>query len=241
MEIYDQIGNEYSKLRIPDKRIESLIHNEIGSCQNIINIGAGSGSYEPKNYNIVAVEPSKIMISQRPIGSAPVIQAYAEYLPFSDKQFDLAMALLTIHHWEDLEKGLMEMKRVSKRQLIFTWDPTFTGFWLTKDYFPEILKIDKKIFPQINFIESVLGPLKRQIVEIPHNCTDGFGSAYWRRPKAYLNPNVRAAISTFHKITNVESGLSRLRDDIESGKWEAQNGHLLELESLDLGFLILSN
>lgn len=177
MPLYDQIGLNYSRLRKPDPRIQAAIDEEIGHARTILNVGSGAGSYEPREREVTAVEPSSTMIAQRPINSAPVIQAKAEELPFGDKEFDLAMATLTIHHWEDLEKGLAEMKRVSRRQLIFTWDPNHPGFWLTQNYFLEILAIDQAIFPAFEDIEKHLGPMKRVDVPIPHDCTDGFGCA----------------------------------------------------------------
>lgn len=240
MKIYDKIGSNYSIQRKPDPRIESIIHAKLRGASKIVNIGAGTGSYEPKNCDVTSVEPSETMILQRPIDSSPVIQAYAENLPFIDKEFECAMALLTIHHWSNLEKGLMEMKRVSNRQLIFTWNPLHEGFWLTQDYFPEIHQIDQKNFPSINTIEELIGPVEVTSVEIPFDCTDGFGSAFWRKPEAYLSMEIRLAMSTFHKISNVEEGVLKLKNDIDSGEWERKYGYLLNQESLDLGFVVLT-
>lgn len=241
MSLYDHIGTNYSDLRKPDHRIEKSIWKEIGEAVSILNIGAGAGSYEPKDRQVKAVEPSSTMIAQRPRDAAPVIQASAEDLPFGDKEFDLAMALLTIHHWKDFEQGLSEMKRVSHRQLIFTWNPNHPGFWLTQDYFPEILAIDQSIFPPFGEIEKILGPLKRIPVPIPQDCIDGFGCAYWRRPEAYLLPEVRQAISTFAKIKETETGVRKLQADLESGAWERRYGHLRKMEELDLGYTLLVN
>ncbi|MGB6037920.1 MAG: class I SAM-dependent methyltransferase [Cryomorphaceae bacterium] len=241
MALYDRIGINYSDLRKPDHRIEKSIWKEIGEAVRILNIGAGAGSYEPKDPQVTAVEPSATMIAQRPRDAAPVIQASAEELPFGDKEFDLAMAFLTVHHWGNLEEGLFEMRRVSRRQLIFTWDPTHPGFWLTQDYFPEILAIDQAIFPPFGEIEKILGPLKRIPVSIPQDCTDGFGCAYWQRPEAYLLPEVRQAISTFAKIKETETGVRTLQTDLDSGDWEARYGHLRKYDSLDLGYTLLVN
>ena len=241
MSLYDRIGINYSDLRKPDRRIEKSIWKEIGNAMRILNIGAGAGSYEPKDRQVTAVEPSATMMAQRPRDAAPVIQTSAEDLPFGDKEFDLAMALLTIHHWKDLEQGLSEMRRVSHRQLIFTWNPTHPGFWLTQDYFPEILAIDQAIFPDFEEFEKNLGPLKRIPVPIPSDCTDGFGCAYWQRPEAYLLPEVRQAISTFTKIKETESGIRNLRKDLESGNWEERFGFLRNMDSLDLGYTLLVN
>lgn len=238
---YDKIGANYSSFRKPDARIASAITEQLGDARTVLNIGAGTGSYEPKDRKVIAVEPSSVMISQRPKDSAPVIQAYAEKLPFDDDQFDVALASLTIHHWDNVVKGLTEMKRVSRRQLIFTWDPLNAGFWLTQDYFPEILLIDKATFPQLSLIETVIGGLYKQSIHIPEDCSDGFGCAYWSRPEAYLSQEVRFAISTFNKILNVQDGIAKLRKDIESGAWDANYGYLRNLKSLDLGYVLLSS
>ena len=241
MPLYDRIGTNYRQLRIPDQHVQSAIEKAIGDAQSILNIGAGTGSYEPQGRKVTAVEPSSIMIAQRPPHAAPVVQASAEDLPFGNEEFDLAMAVLTIHHWQDLGKGLAEMKRVSHRQLIFTWDPCHPGFWLTRDYFPEILAIDQAIFPSFEEIEKQLGAMKRVNIPIPHDCTDGFGCAYWRRPEAYLQPRVRQAISTFSKIKHTEKGVNRLRSDLETNIWEEQYGELLRKNALDLGYTLLMN
>ncbi|MCZ4410539.1 class I SAM-dependent methyltransferase [Cryomorphaceae bacterium 1068] len=239
MSLYDRIGINYSDLRKPDPRIEATIWKEIGDAKTILNIGAGAGSYEPPQRNLTAVEPSATMIAQRPEGAAPVVQASAEDLPFGLNEFDLSMAMLTLHHWKDMAKGLEEMKRVSRRQLLLTWDPHHAGCWLAQDYFPEILAIDRAIFPSFEEIEKHLGPMKRIPVPIPHDCTDGFAYAYWRRPEAYLLPEVRQAISTFTKIKETESGLSKLREDLESGNWEKRYGFLKNRDALDSGYAVL--
>jgi SAM-dependent methyltransferase len=238
---YDTIGLNYAQLRKPDQRIAAMIEGKIGDARTIINVGAGTGSYEPKGRNVVAVEPSKVMIDQRPVDSAPVTQASAEDLPFQDKCFDVSLAILTVHHWTDLSKGLSEMKRVSEKQIIFTWDPSHAGFWLTQFYFPEILEIDKTCFPSFNYLEGILGPLEIETVAIPKDCTDGFGSAYWSRPEAYLSEEVRRSISTFNKLKDVHKGLKKLEDDLKTGRWDQQFGHLREMESLDLGLNILTS
>jgi SAM-dependent methyltransferase len=241
MSDYDRIGIDYRALRHPDPGIEQAIQAALDEAQTILNVGAGAGSYEPRDRKVVAVEPSATMIAQRPAWAAPVVQAAAEALPFADRQFDLALAILTLHHWQDLDRGLRELKRVAKRQMIFTWDPSHSGFWLTQEYFPEMLSIDQRIFPSFTQIEGVLGPMRRIAVPIPHDCTDGFGCAYWRRPEAYLDPQVRQAISTFHKIKGTTAGVEKLRDDLDSGRWEARYGSLRTLTSLDLGYTLLTN
>lgn len=243
MSDYNLIGSNYSYFRKPDNRIAKAIEKEIGNVSFAVNIGAGTGLYEPGFLDLIAVEPSQVMINQRSAGAAPVIKSSAEELPFDDLIFDISLALLTIHHWNDLKKGLSEMKRVSKRQLIFTWDPDFPGFWMTQRYFPEIKQIDSRIFPRFDVIEEILGPMKRVPVSIPSDCSDGFGSAYWARPDAYLSEDRRLAMSTFNKISkkDLELGLNLLCREIKDGTWDLLFGHLKKLNELDLGFYILVN
>ncbi len=237
--IYDKIGESYSTYRVPDKRIAELIHNALGDAGTVLNIGAGTGSYEPGDLTVKAVEPSATMINQRPRGSAPVVQASAEDLPFMDKQFDAAMAILTIHHWHNWRKGIQELRRVANKCVILTWDPDSDGFWLTQEYFPEILTIDRAIFPSLDDLKSVLGDFQVSVVPIPHDCTDGFGSAYWRRPDAYLSAGVRNAMSTFTKIQNLEAGLNRLKSDLATGLWHKKHSHLLNYHEYDLGYRLI--
>ena len=239
--LYDKIGLNYANLRRPDPNIARHIELAMGSAQTILNVGAGAGSYEPSERDVTAVEPSIEMIEQRPISDAKVIQGCAEDLPFEDNAFDASMAVLTIHHWYDQEKGVKEMRRVTKGKIVFlTYDAAFRGFWLT-DYFPELVRLDESQMPEMSLYETWLGPVKVSPVPIPHDCTDGFLSAYWRRPKAYLDERVRASISSFWKIGDVSEGLRRLRTDLENGTWNERYGHLLELENLDCGYRLVEN
>lgn len=239
MALYDTIGKSYVNYRQPDIRIADCIIEALGDAKTVVNVGAGTGSYEPFDKEVTAVEPSEVMISQRPPDSARAIQASAECLPFLDKSFDAAMAILTIHHWSDWKRGLKEMIRVANKAVIFTWDRTYEGFWLTRDYFPEVLQIDKKIFPPLEDIVSLIGNAEIVTVPIPADCTDGFGSAYWARPEAYLDVNVRNAMSTFARLSTVDEALSRLKNELANGVWQKKYGHLLALKELDLGFRLI--
>ena len=212
----------------------------MGDAASVVNVGAGTGSYEPTDRRVVAVEPSLAMIRQRPAGSAPVVQASATHLPFRDAAFAAALAVLTVHHWPDRARGLAELARVAHdRLVIVTWDPASAGFWLVEDYFPALLEIDRRIFPSLEEFRRVLGPLDVHPLPVPHDCTDGFLGAYWRRPHAYLDPGVRGAISTFSKIRDVDAGLARLRRDLEDGTWERRHGHLALRSELDLGYRLV--
>ena len=236
---YDTIGVNYSDLRKPDTRIETLISNALGSAETVLNVGAGTGSYEPADRTVTALEPSAEMIRQRGPSAAPVVQGYAESLPFDDNSFQASMAILTVHHWTDKQKGLNEMRRVTRGPIvILTYDPAFRAFWLL-DYFPELVALDETQMPRITDYEDWLGQVEVAPVAIPHDCTDGFLSAYWRRPAAYLDPRIRAAMSSFWKVGNVSEGLNRLERDVESGAWVQRNSSLLELDACDCGYRLV--
>ena len=239
-QLYDEIGVDYERYRRPDPRIAAAIADALGTADVVLNVGAGAGSYEPRDRAVVAVEPSLVMIRQRRRGSAPVVQASATRLPFRDAAFAASLAVLTVHHWPDCARGLTEMARVTReRVVILTWDPAFSGFWLVDDYFPEIGVVDRPIFPSIDELERALGSVECRPLLIPHDCTDGFLGAYWRRPHAYLDPGVRRAISTFSKIGDVGPGVTRLRRDLEDGTWLRRHGHLLSEDAIDLGYRLV--
>ena len=242
MPLYDTIGHDYAQRRRPDPRFAAAIEAALSGASTIVNIGAGTGSYEPPGRTVLAIEPSEVMIRQRPPGSAPCTQGVAEALPLADVSVDAAMAVLTLHHWTDPERGLREMARVARtRAVVVTWVPDGPAFWLTQEYFPEILAHDRTIFPDTPtlaaLLERTIGPTRIDPLPVPHDCTDGMLCAHWRRPEAYLDPGVRAAISSFARI-DAAAGLARLRADLESGRWDARFGHLRALESADLGYRI---
>lgn len=240
MPLYDSIGHNYAEFRRPDRRIASAIDALLGDAISVVNVGAGAGSYEPLNRTVVAVEPCELMIQQRPTGAAPCLRGSAEALPLKTASVDAAMAVLTTHHWTNLERGLSEMARVArKRAVLLTWVPDVAPFWLTEDYFPEIAAYDCRIFPSaaalVTMLERTIGPVHLAPVLIPHDCTDGLLGAYWRRPESYLNAEIRSAMSSFARI-DAEAGLTRLRTDLSSGRWAQRNRHLLALNRLDVGY-----
>ncbi len=244
MALYDSIGRGYASRRRPDPRITTAIDNALGDCQSIVNIGAGTGSYEPSAKSVIAVEPSHVMIRQRPTGAAPCLQGTAEALPLATRSVDAAMAILSAHHWTDLERGFREMARVArKRAVLLTWVPDLSRFWLTEDYFPEIAAHDRTIFPGTQeltaMLKRIIGRVRMTSVPIPHDCADGLLCAYWRRPEAYLSAEIRSAMSSFARI-DAQAGLAKLRADLASGRWAERHGALLEMDELDLGYRIVS-
>lgn len=240
--LYDRIGRTYTSTRRSDPRIAAGIMRALGDAKTVVNVGAGAGAYEPTDLSVFAVEPSEHMIRQRAAGTAQVIQATAEALPFRDSSFDAALALLTLHHWTDWRRGLDEMRRVANRLVVFTFEPEEAGkFWLTEAYFPEIAELDRGRCPSISEIVRHLGECRVDRIAIPHDCVDGFLAAYWRRPEAYLDPNVRAGISGFALLDQdvVTRGVAHLQADLESGAWEQRFGHIRRLDALDVCYRLL--
>jgi SAM-dependent methyltransferase len=237
---YDIIGVDYSELRKPDPRIAAMIAAALGSARTVLNVGAGAGSYEPPGKVVTAIEPSLAMIRQRRIPAASVIQGRAEDLPFDDESFDASMAILTVHHWTDKERGLGEMRRVTRGPIVLlTYDASVRGFWLA-DYLPELVALDEAQMPKMANYEAWLGPVEIIPVPIPHDCTDGFLCAYWRRPAAYLDPRIRAAMSSFWAIGDVSAAMARLAQDLDSGAWAARYGELLDLDERDFGYRLVT-
>jgi SAM-dependent methyltransferase len=241
--LYDEIGRSYADTRRPDPRIAAAIERALEGARSVVNVGAGAGSYEPPQTRW-AIEPSQTMIEQRLPGAAPAIQAAAEHIPLADGEADAALAVLTIHHWSDLEAGIAEMRRVAGgRVVILTWDPVVgTTHWLSRDYLPELAAWDATRFLPIDDVAALLGGAETTVVPVPHDCTDGFMGAFWRRPRAYLDPAVRAGISFFShpEAPSADAGLARLRDDLETGEWRRRNADLIALDELDVGYRLLS-
>ena len=237
--LYDRIGDGYPATRQPDPRIAEAIERGLGAARTVLNVGAGTGSYEPRDREVTAVEPSAAMIAQRSAGSAKAIQAPAEELPFPDRSFDAAMAVMTVHHWSDLERGLSELRRVARdRVVIFTWDPGTAGEgWLARDYLPELTELDVFRFAPPHEIARALGGAQVEPFPLPRDCRDGFIEAWWARPEAYLDPVVRAGCSGFRALdpAAVERATQSLSRDLDSGEWDNRHGALRSLRSLDLG------
>jgi SAM-dependent methyltransferase len=235
---YDTIGINYATLRKPDPRIAAAIWAALGPAETLLNLGAGTGSYEPADRPVTAVEPSAEMIRKRGPSAAKAVQASADDLPFGDDAFQASMAILTLHHWPDKEKGLREMRRVTRgRIVLLTFDPAHRP-WLT-DYVPELARLDEAQMPALSDYERWLGPVRIAPLLVPHDCSDGFLYAYWRRPAAYLNPHIRSGSSSFWAIQNTEAGLARLKQDLETGAWQRRYAELLHLDAYDAGYRLV--
>src|SRR5215467_4317092 len=242
-QLYDTIGATYTLTRRTEPRIAAQVWAALGDARTVLNVGAGTGSYEPPGRDVTAVEPSALMRAQRPAGAAPCVAATAESLPFEDQSFDAAMAVSTVHHWPDPIAGLREMRRVARRVVVFTHDSSYTAwcrrFWLTRDYLPEVADLvagRPSLAEQARAIGARMEP-----VLIPWDCADGFFEAYWRRPEAYLNDHVRRGISVWARVgpEAEQRAVRSLRDDLASGRWAERNHDLLALDAAELGLRLL--
>jgi len=226
---YDLNGVDYSRVRKTDPQIFNQVLNALGDSKYILNMGAGSGSYEPLDRYVISIEPSYRMRSQRPKNIPPAIMGSSDFIPFDDQTFDASMAMVTIHHWADLHKGLRELRRVTRNQiLILTFDPdALDGFW-NAEYFPELVAIEKKRYPKLDLLKKYLGgKVDIEPVSIPLHCSDGFQEAFYGRPEGFLEPSVRKSQSAwgFLHPGEEEKLVKRLEDELESGAWDKKYGH----------------
>jgi SAM-dependent methyltransferase len=239
-QLYDTIGATYTVTRRTEPRIAAQVWAALGDARTVVNIGAGTGSYEPPDRDVTAVEPSALMRAQRPAGAAPCIAASAESLPFEDQSFDAAMAFATIHHWHDPIAGLLEMQRVARRVVVFTIDTGWLRrFWLTRDYLPEVA--DRRAGrPTLTEMATAIGAMTEPVL-IPWDCVDGFYEAYWRRPEAYLDEQVRRGISIWARVgpEAEQRAVRSLRADLASGRWAERNRDIIDLEAAELGLRLL--
>ncbi|MGI5502305.1 class I SAM-dependent methyltransferase [Lentzea sp. CA-135723] len=219
----------------------SEILTALGTAETIADVGAGTGSYEPRGRTLVALEPSSEMIRQRPAGACPAVRAVAEALPLRDNAVDAALGVLTVHHWTDWRGGLAELRRIAPRQVVLAYDTGLhADFWFVREYVPEIAELERTR-PSAGDIAHELGAHTVTPLPLPWDFTDGVFPAYWRRPEAYLDPRVRAACSALAQTdpVAVDRGIRRLREDLRSGRWHAEHADLLDLDEWDAGFRLI--
>ena len=240
---YDRLGRGYANTRRADPRIARRIEEALGEARSVVNIGAGAGSYEPTEREVTAVEPSAEMIAQRPPGAAPVVQASAESLPFTDGAFDAALAVLTAHHWANLSAGLKEMQRVARRRVvIMTFDSEAPkGLWITADYFPEMLALKRPSGASSRDLLEKLPGAAGSPVPVAKDCTDLFFAALWARPELLFDEEIVRPMWAWQSISEESrrAGRERLAADLESGAWEQRYSHLRELDELDVGLRLV--
>jgi SAM-dependent methyltransferase len=244
---YDDIGRSYTATRREDPRLAAAIWAALGDAKSVLNVGAGAGAYEPRDREVLALEPSEVMIAQRPEGLAPVLRGRVESIPLRDDSVDAAMAVLSDHHWSDRRTGLAEMRRVAReRVVLFNFRPSeFARFWFATEYLPGFMDLIAAGYKRPGVWERelrmMLGEVRIEPVPIPHDCLDGFFGAYWRRPELLLDETVRKGISVFSRVPadEVRHAVTQLRADLDSGAWRERHRHLLELEELDLGYTLV--
>jgi len=239
-QLYDTIGATYAVTRRTEPRIAAQVWAALGDGRTVLNVGAGTGSYEPRGRDVTAVEPSAVMRAQRPAGAAPCVAATAESLPFADQSFDAAMAFATIEHWQDPLAGLREMRRVARRVVVFTKDFSDPDlFWLSRDYLPEYagLFVGR---PSLAELARAIGACAEPVL-IPWDCADGFYEAYWRRPEAYLDVTVRRGMSIWARVgpDAEQRAVRSLGDDLASGRRAERNRVLADLDAAELGERLL--
>jgi SAM-dependent methyltransferase len=241
--LYDTIGATYTATRRTEPRIAQQVWAALGDARTVVNVGAGTGSYEPPDRDLTAVEPSALMRAQRPAGAARCVGAVAERLPFADRSFDAAMAFATVHHWPDPIAGLREMQRVARRTVVFTHETSDAGwlrrFWLTRDYLPEVSDLIAGR-PSLDELARAIGARVEPVL-IPWDCADGFFEAFWRRPEAYLDERVRRGVSVWSKVGPAAErrAVRSLRADLDSGRWAERNAELVSLDEAELGLRLL--
>jgi hypothetical protein len=234
---YGKLGSRYATYRRADPYIFARIEEALGAAQQVLNVGAGAGSYEPRDREVTAVEPSATMRQQRAGHLATAIDAVAERLPFADRTFDASMATFTVHQWADLELGIAEMRRVTRGPiLILTCDPKrVEDFWLAR-YAPMVLRAESRRYPRIDaLVEMFAGHAQVIEVPIPFDCTDGFNEAYYGRPEALLDPGARLSNSAWSFVSGAlqQDYVAALAAALQDGSWDAQFGILRQQPSFN--------
>ena len=242
---YERIGRGYAQTRREDPRLARRIHDALAGASTVVNVGAGTGSYEPRDRYVVAVEPSEVMAAQRPPELPPAIRATAGALPLRDQSVDAAMAVLTVHHWDDeQERGVRELRRVARGPVVIvTYDAAVSGrMWLMADYLPEVAALDHRIMPPLETLAQWLGgTVRTEIVEIPRDTPDWTLGSFWAHPERVLDPVARGATSGFARMPEdvVERVTAAVEEDLRTGAWDRRHGELRELAAYDVGFRLV--
>jgi SAM-dependent methyltransferase len=240
--VYDRIGRQYTTNRRADPRWEALVSEQIGDAQHIVNVGAGTWSYEPVGREVVAIEPSVVMLEQRTAGAAPAVRAVAADLPVVAGWADVVTAILTVHHWSDWRRGLDELCRVAPRRIVFGIDfEVHSRFWLLQEYLPEVLEHTRQCAPGAEEIAEAIGATTSIDMPVYRDLRDGVLGAYWCRPEQYLDHRVRAnnsGTALAHPETTA-LGIAQLEADLASGAWHERHAGLMERDSIDMGYRLL--
>jgi ubiquinone/menaquinone biosynthesis C-methylase UbiE len=242
--VYDTIGRAYVAHRRADPRWEAALHAQLGDARArfVVNVGAGTGSYEPVDRSVVAIEPSRVMVEQRPAGAAPAVRASASALPLPSGCADVALAILTVHHWDDWSAGLAELCRVAPRRVVLAIDfELHARFWLLDEYVPEVAETTRGLSPRIDEVAAAIGASSVTPMLVPRDMEDGVLGAYWCRPEAYLDPAVRANCSglALADPAVMARGVAGLEADLSSGAWWRRHADLADLPALDIGYRLV--
>ncbi len=242
--VYDKQVNKYFTVRKTDPIIKKYVNYGLRNMNTVINIGAGTGSYEPVDKYVIAVEPSEKMRKKRlESGRIPAINARADSLPFSDNSFDASLAILTIHHWPDLRAGLKEVKRVTRNRIvILTYDPDELDKFWNMEYFPGVVEAEKNRYPKLLEIAEVIGIQPRIIkIKIPFNCADGFQEAFYGRPEAFLKNKIRRSQSAWEWISRELEAeyIAHLKKEVDNGEWDRKYGHYRKMRVFEGAYRML--
>ncbi len=244
---YQSIGRSYGRTRREDPRLAALIHSALGDARVVVNVGAGTGSYEPRDRYVIAIEPSDVMAAQRPAELAPAVRATAGSLPLRDQSVDAAMAILTIHHWDDeRERGVHELRRVARGPVvILTYDAAVSNrMWLMAEYLPEVARLDSEIFPSLDQLADWLGgEMDVRVVPVARDTTDWTLGSFWAHPERVLDPDARNSTSGFARMSDEVVGrvVAAVGSDLESGMWDRRHAELREVDELDVGLRLIVN
>lgn len=244
---FDDIGHGYAATRREDLRFSKLIVRALGDARSVVNVGAGAGSYEPRDRYVLAIEPSDVMAAQRPRDLAPAIRGEAHCLPLRDGGVDAAMSVLSLHHWDQhQEAGVRELRRVAKGPVvILTCDPAVSGqMWLMKDYLTEVAALDNRIFPSMDRLARWLGGETRvDVVPVPRDTCDWTLMSFWAHPERVLDASARRGTSGFMRMPPevVARVVRAVERDLGSGAWDRRYGHLRGLPDYDAGLRLVVN
>ena len=242
---YDSIGHGYSRTRKEDPGFRERIHAALGDARTVVNVGAGAGSYEPRDRHVIAIEPSDVMAAQRPPEIAPAIRASAEALPLRDRSVDAAMAILTIHHWDRArEAGVRELRRVARGPVVIvTYDAEVSArMWLMAEYLTEVAELDLRIFPRLDQLTSWLGgDVAIEPLPIPRDTPDWMLGSFWAHPERVLDADSRAATSGFARMPEavVQRVVRDLSRDLADGTWDERHAALRKLHAFDAGLRLV--
>ena len=243
---YDRIGHGYSATRREDPLLRGRIAAVLGDGRTVVNVGAGAGSYEPCDRHVIAIEPSDVMAAQRPADLAPALRSTAAPLPLRDGAVDAAMAILTIHHWDEhQESGVRELRRVARGPVVVvTYDAeVWVEMWLSREYLPEAAALDRAAFPPIAELVEWLGvdrlggSVEVEPILTTDDTPDWNLASFWAHPDRVLDERARSATSAFARLE--PAVVAAVERDLADGTWGHRHGSLRRLDEYDVGIRLI--